>query len=149
MEFRRANRGDIDLLVKNRIEFVSSIREIRNIEDFKNKTKEYIIDNIDGNNLVIFIAADKNRIVSSCMASLFRTLPKPSCPNGISAELLNVYTLKEYRRNGYAEKILNMLIKETKKLGVEKIILDYTDMGLHLYKKLGFTEVCNQMQLKL
>lgn len=42
-----------------------------------------------------------------------------------------------------------MLIQEIKNLGVEKIILDYTDMGLALYQKLGFTILQNQMQLKL
>ena len=46
MEYRRANREDIDLFVKNRIEFVTSIKEINNIEDFKNRTKQYIKEKI-------------------------------------------------------------------------------------------------------
>lgn len=149
MEYRRAKLEDIDLFVKNRIEFITSIKEISNIEDFKNQTKQYIKEHIEKDDLIIFIAIDKNRIISSCMASIFQTVPKPSCPKGINAELLNVYTIKEYRRNGYAEKLLNMLIQEIKNLGVEKIILDYTDMGLPLYQKLGFTILQNQMQLKL
>lgn len=96
MKYRRANRNDIDLFVKN-------------------------------------------RIVSSCMAFIFHTVPKSSSPKGINAELLNVYTIKEYRRKGYAEKLISMLIQEVKNLGVEKIVLDYTDMGLPLYGKFGFT----------
>lgn len=149
MEYRRAKLEDIDLFVKNRIEFITSIKEISNINDFKNQTKQYIKEHIERDDLIIFIAIDKNRIISSCMASIFQTVPKPSCPNGINAELLNVYTIKEYRRNGYAEKLLNMLIQEIKNLGVEKIILDCTDIGLPLYKKLGFSISQNQMELKL
>ncbi|WP_195964657.1 GNAT family N-acetyltransferase [Clostridium cuniculi] len=149
MKYRRANRDDIDLFVKNRIEFVTSIKEINNIEDFKNRTKQYIKEHIEDDDLIIFIAIDKNRIVSSCMASIFHTVPKPSSPKGINAELLNVYTIKEYRRKGYAEKLISMLIQEVKNLGVEKIVLDYTDMGLPLYEKFGFTTSHNQMQLKL
>lgn len=39
MEYRRENRGDVDLFVKNRIEFVTSIKEISNLQDFQNRTK--------------------------------------------------------------------------------------------------------------
>lgn len=148
MEYRRANRSDIDLFVKNRIEFVTLIREISNIEDFENKTQEYLKEHIEKEDLIIFIAVDKNTIVASCMACIYQTAPKPSCPNGRSAELLNVYTLKEYRRNGHAEKLIRMLIQEVKNYGVEKMVLDYTDMGQPLYEKLGFIPLQNQMQLR-
>lgn len=149
MEYRQATREDVDSFVKNRMEFATSIRDISNIEEFENRTREYIYDHIEGDDLVIFVATHKDKIVSSCMASIYKTAPKPSCPKGITAELLNVYTLKEYRRMGCAEKLIEMLIKKVKDLGVEKIILDYTDMGLPLYKKLGFIEVENEMQLRL
>jgi ribosomal protein S18 acetylase RimI-like enzyme len=149
MEYRRANRSDLDLFLKNRIEFVTLIRKISNIEDFENKTQEYLKEHIEKDDLIIFIAVDKNTIVSSCMACIYQTVPKPSCPNGTSAELLNVYTLKEYRRNGHAEKLIRMLIQEVKNYGVEKMVLDYTDMGQPLYEKLGFMPLQNQMQLRL
>lgn len=42
-----------------------------------------------------------------------------------------------------------MLIVESKKRGVERIILDYTDAGLTLYKKLGFILIEHQMQMRL
>lgn len=48
-------------------------------------------EHIEKDDLIIFIAVDKNRIVSSCMACIFQTAPKSSCPNGTNAELLNVY----------------------------------------------------------
>ncbi|BCN30829.1 GNAT family N-acetyltransferase [Anaeromicropila herbilytica] len=149
MEYRRANRDDVDLLVHNRIEFVTSIRKISDIEGFQSRTRQYLEEHIDKDDMIVFIAIDNNQIVSSCMVCIVQTVPKPSCPNGISAELLNVYTLNEYRRNGYAEKLIHMLIQEVKSLGVEKIVLDYTDMGLPLYEKLGFKPLHNQMQLSL
>jgi ABC-type polysaccharide/polyol phosphate transport system ATPase subunit len=102
MEYRRANRNDVDSFVENRIEFVTSIRDIRDIDDFRNRTRQYIQEHIEKDDLIIFIAIDKNKIVSSCMACIFQTAPLPNCPTGTSAELLNVYTLKEYRRNGNA-----------------------------------------------
>lgn len=65
------------------------------------------------------------------------------------AELLNVYTKQEYRRKGLSEKLVTMLLHELKEKDVQKVILEYTDDGLFLYRKLGFTEINHQMQLGL
>lgn len=149
MEFRKATKNDIDFFTQNRIDFITSIRKIDNLETFEHNTRTYLEQNIETNNLFIYLALENQRIISSCMACVTRTAPRPSSLNGISAELLNVYTLESYRRNGYAEKLLNMLFSELKDNQVEKILLDYTDMGLPLYQKLGFVSLEKQMQLKL
>ena len=149
MEFRRANRADMDMFLDNRIEFVKSIRVIPDIEAFRQRTRQYLEEHIDKDDLIIFIATEENRIISSCLACIHQTVPLASCPSGKLAELLNVYTIEEYRNKGYAEKLIRMLFEETKKRGVEKIILDYTDMGYPLYKKLGFTELDRHMELSL
>lgn len=149
MEFRRANRADMDMFLDNRIEFVKSIRDIPDIEAFRQRTRQYLEEHIDKDDLIIFIATEENKIISSCLACIHQTIPLPSCLSGKSAELLNVYTIKEYRNKGYAEKLIRMLFEETKNRGVEKIILDYTDMGYPLYKKLGFKELERHMELSL
>ncbi len=77
------------------------------------------------------------------------TPPLPSCPNGKIAELLNVYTIEEYRRHGYAERLLRLLIEELKTRDVGKIILEYTDAGFPVYQKLGFVVTENHMKLNL
>jgi ribosomal protein S18 acetylase RimI-like enzyme len=149
MEFKQASYNDIDLFLEHRMEFVASIRNIEDSKSFKEGTRKYLEEHIDKEDLIIFIAKDGEKIVSSCMACIFETIPLPSCPKGKSAELLNVYTLEGWRRYGYAEKLIHMLMIESKKRGVEKIILDYTDAGLPLYKKLGFIPLEYQMQMKL
>ena len=149
MEFRRANRADIDTFLENRLEFVTSIRNISDIEAFKQSTRQYLHEHIDKDDLIIFIATEESRIVSSCMACIYQMVPLASCLSGKSAELLNVYTIKEYRNKGYAEKLIRMLFEETRNCGVKKILLDYTDMGYPLYKKLGFTELDRHMELSL
>lgn len=148
MEFKQASNNDINAFVKHRMEFVTSIRKIEDCNSFKDRTQKYLEEHIDKDDLIVFIAKDGEKIVSSCMACIFDTIPLPSCPKGRSAELLNVYTLAEWRRNGFAEQLIHMLIVESKKRGVEKIILDYTDAGLPLYKKLGFIPLEHQMQLR-
>ena len=149
MEYRRAASKDINAFVQNRIEFVTSIRKIKDIESFERNTKAYLVENIDSDKLIIFIAVDGDDIISSCMACIFETVPLPGCLNGKSAELLNVYTKEMHRHKGHSRKLLELIIEEMKKVGVEKIHLTYTEDGVGLYEKMGFSPLENQMQLKL
>lgn len=146
MEYRRATRNEMDRFIENRIEFVTSIRKVENVEKFREVTKNYLEEHIDKDDLIIYIAVDNNEIIASCMACIYITAPLASCLSGKYAELLNVYTKKEYRRNGHAEKLINLLIAELKKYGVEKIKLDYTDLGYPLYEKLGFVQLDRDME---
>ena len=149
MEFRRATRGDVTAFVENRIEFLKLIRTIEEPEAFRERTLHYLIEHIDQDDLIICLAMDGNTIASSCMACIFQTAPVPSCPSGKAAELLNVYTKQAYRRMGLAETLVRMAIRELQLRGVDKVLLDYTDDGLPLYHKLGFTILPQEMQLRL
>lgn len=149
MEYRKASRKDIPALVENRVEFVSSIRNLPDTEAFQDSTRHYLEEHIDQEDLVVFLALQEGEIISSCMVCLFQTIPLPSCLSGKCGELLNVYTKKEYRRQGHAEKIIRMLMEQVKASGAEKLLLHYTEQGLPLYQKLGFTRLENQMQVFL
>ena len=147
MEYRKANRNDIERFVQNRIEFATSITSLNDVSDFENSTREYLESHIDKGDLVIFLALDNANIISSCMACIYETAPLPSCLSGRTAEILNVYTQDKYRRNGHAKALLNLLIEEVKKRGVEKINLSYTQDGYSLYKQLGFVLSKHHMQI--
>lgn len=149
MEFRRATRNDVDAFVETRIEFLQLIRTLEQPEAFRARTLRYIRDHIDMDDLIIYLALDRDIIASSCMACIFQTAPVPSCPNGRAAELLNVYTRTEYRRMGLAERLVRTMIQALEQRGVDKVLLDYTDDGLPLYQKLGFTILPQEMQLRL
>lgn len=149
MEFRRATKADVEAFVDVRIEFVTQIRTIADVDDFRARTLEYLTDHIERDDLLIYLALEDGEIVSSCMASLYQTPPVPSCRTGRTAELLNVYTKQEFRRRGLAEQLIRMLFTQLQARGIEKVLLDYTEDGLPLYQKLGFTVLPHQMELKL
>ena len=149
MEFRRATRSDIEAFAEIRVAFLTLIRTIDNPAAFYEETLRYLDAHIEQDDLLIYLALDQGEIVSTCMACLFQTAPLPSCASGKAAELLNVYTLSGYRRMGLAETLIRMLLEELQQRGVEKVLLDYTDDGLPLYEKLGFTRLPYEMQLKL
>ena len=56
-----------------------------------------------------------------------------SHPSGKRAQLMNVYTMKEWQRHGTAMKMVSMLIDEAWKRGVTEISLD-AEEGRPLYK---------------
>jgi len=149
MKIRKAEFSDIVSLVDNRLEFICSIRSIDNVDEFKKQTRIYLEKHIDDGTVVSYVATDKNKIVASCILCIYETLPTPCCLCGKNGLLLNVYTLKEYRKQGLAFNILTALIDEAKQLGIGKILLDYTDDGYALYKKLGFESLDREMALEI
>lgn len=148
MEYRQGTRKDLKLFLDNRMEFSAAVKEIPNLEAFRESTADYLEEHIGKDDLLIYLALDNGRIVSSCMACIITTAPLPSRLSGKSAELLNVYTIEEYRRQGHAAVLLNMLFKELKRRGVPKVVLEYTDAGLPFYQALGFKDLERQMFLR-
>lgn len=47
MEYRRANRGDIERFVENRVEFAASIRQIDELELFRKRTRDYVEEHME------------------------------------------------------------------------------------------------------
>ena len=149
MEYRQANGEDLENFMNVRMEFASSMGEIPTRERFREETEAYLREHLAKDDLLIFIAADKGRMIATCMACIFMTAPLPSCPSGKIAVLLNVYTVKDHRRKGHAEKLLRLTLEELKRRGVRKVILDHTYDGFPLYKKLGFEASERHMSLRL
>ena len=76
-------------------------------------------------------------------------MPTYDHPTGKRAHLMNVYTNKDYRRQGIGKKMVELLIDEAKSKGCTEISLDATEQGRCLYTQLGFTANNNGMVLNL
>ena len=95
------------------------------------------------------IALEKGKVVACASMSYIELMPTFSHPTGNRAHLKNVYTDADYRRQGVARKLVQMLIDEAKEKGVTEISLDATDLGRPLYDSLGFcaSDECMVMNL--
>jgi len=58
----------------------------------------------------------------------------------LEGDILNMYTLPEYRRKGISSLILNQLLAEAKTMGVSKVALHCSKDGEPLYRKFGFSD---------
>ena len=65
----------------------------------------------------------------------------PSFITGKTGTVLNVYTKPEYRKKGYAKKIMNMMLEDAKAENVSIIELKATEDGYSLYRSVGFEDV--------
>lgn len=149
MEIRRAQVGDINKLVDNRMDFEDKIKADVDKDSFREETRLFLKKHINDESVISYIAVENDEIIASSILCIYKTIPLPSCINGKIGLLLNVYTLEAYRRQGIAYKLLVKLFEEAKKIGVSKIELDYTDEGYPLYKKLGFKSCDRKMKLNI
>lgn len=53
---------------------------------------------------------------------------------------MNVYTKPEYRKKGYAKKLMNMMLEDAKAENVSIIELKATEDGYSLYQSVGFED---------
>ena len=93
------------------------------------------------------LAIDGGEVIGCASMSFMWIMPTFSHPTGKRAHLMNVYTRSEYRRQGIARKMVNMLIDETWKRDATEISLDATTMGRPLYESMGFTNSTESMVL--
>ncbi len=138
IEYRIATAEDIELLMSSRLEM---LRVVNNLTDdyvfpdlIVKESRDYFLN---GNQTTV-LAIDGAEVIGCASMSYMRIMPTFSHPTGKRAHLMNVYTRNEYRRQGIARKMVNMLIEDAWNRGSTEISLDATTMGRPLYESLGF-----------
>jgi len=148
IKIRTATKDDIEDLMNVRQEMLRIVNNLPDSETFDTTLIEQFRNYFLNGNQTTVIAVDKNKIVGCATISYISIMPTYSHPTGNRAHLMNVYTNKNYRRQGIAKQMVSMLIEEAKSKGATEISLDATEDGRPLYKSLGFTENKEAMVLE-
>lgn len=147
VEIRIATNDDIELLMSSRLEMLKVVNNLpadyEYTEEIVRESRNYFLN---GDHVTV-LAIDGGEVIGCASMSFMWIMPTFSHPTGKRAHLMNVYTRSEYRRQGIARKMVNMLINETWKRGATEISLDATTMGRPLYESLGFTNSTEGMVL--
>ena len=147
VEIRIATKDDIELLMSSRLEMLKVVNNLpadyEYSEEIVRESRNYFLN---GDHITV-LAIDDGKVIGCASMSFMWIMPTFSHPTGKRAHLMNVYTRSEYRRQGIARKMVNMLIDETWKRGATEISLDATTMGRPLYESLGFTNSTEGMVL--
>ena len=137
IDIRITTKDNIDELMCSRLEMLKVVNNLP--EDYEysdemiNESRDYFLN---GDHLSV-IAMDKDVVIGCASVSFIRIMPTFEHPTGKRAHLMNVYTRSEYRRQGIARKMVELLIGETRKKGATEISLDSTESGRPLYESLG------------
>lgn len=149
IDYRIATKDDIDLLMESRLE---TLKVVNNLEpgyqfspDFVDNSRTYFQN---GNQTTVLALAGETVIGCASMCYI-NIMPTFSHSTGKRAHLMNVYTNSQYRRQGIAYHMVNMLIEEAKEKGVTEISLDATQSGRALYQKCGFVDSTECMVLNV
>ena len=147
IEYRIATNDDIELLMSSRLEMLRVVNDLSDdyvySDEIVRESREYFLH---GDQLTV-LALDEGEVIGCASMSFMWIMPTFSHPTGRRAHLMNVYTRNEYRRQGIARKMVEMLIDATWTKGATEISLDATVMGRPLYESLGFKNSAECMVL--
>ena len=108
-----STKDDIDALMSRRLEMLKVVNDLPDEYSFSDEiikeSRDYFMN---GDHLTV-LAMDNDMVVGCASMSFIRMMPTFSHPSGIRAHLMNVYTRKNYRRQGIARRMVELLIRET------------------------------------
>ncbi|MCM1524979.1 MAG: GNAT family N-acetyltransferase [Ruminococcus sp.] len=152
--YRKAKPADIPEIIKLRLGYMRETHTDLDeavFEQISEKSKGYFQEHLN-RDCVVYLALDGEK---SAGCVFFVLINKPASPlfiTGKTGTLMNVYTIPEYRRQGIAEKLVNMAVDDGRAWDLSYIELRSTSCGYPLYKKLAFEEdssIYMTMKLKL
>lgn len=149
IQYITASKDDIELLMQSRLEMLKVVNDLPEDYVYDDTFVENSRDYFFNPNQTTILAMDEDNVIGCATMCYIEIMPTFSHPTGKRAHLMNVYTNSQYRRQGIARQMLDMLIAEAREKGVTEISLDSTESGRPLYKKCGFVESDECMVLNL
>ena len=134
-----AESEDIDKLIQLRLDFSDANNgpHPETYELRKANLKSYFERHLNRDCYAAIVEQD-GKAVSTGILGVYENPPSPSRPNGRFASIISVWTYPEYRRQGYAGLVMEMLKLKARENDAAYIELSATPMGRPLYEKLGF-----------
>ena len=149
INYRLAEKSDIDNLVRLRAEFIGLNKSHEAFEEVYENIKGYFEYKILTKECVTILAEDKNSIIGTGIAFFYESVPSLSNISGKNAYITSMYVKEEYRRMKIGSTILEKLIEISKTNHAQFIMLNATEIGRKLYNQYGFNDIENGMILKV
>lgn len=147
LKYRFADTNDLDLLVQLRLDFIEADRENEQYDIIKENCYSYFQTSLQNGFCDVILAEAEEIIVGTGVVFYYNSVPSTFNITGKNAYVTSMYVKEEYRRKGIATTILRQLIDVANKKDYPIIMLNASEMGKALYRKLGFTEIRNGMIL--
>ncbi|HDR4908359.1 GNAT family N-acetyltransferase [Bacillus thuringiensis] len=148
MKFRKATINEIDNLIYLRKKQLvdEGIEPNQNIDT---KLKEFFTNKMNDGSLIEWIVEDNEEMIATGAIIFYEFPPTYTNKSGKKAYITNMYTKENYRGQGIATKLLTKLVAEAKTAGITKIWLGASKLGRPVYKRFGFEEADEWLELNL
>lgn len=146
MNYRKAMIDDIDLLIELRKKQLVDEGIEPNI-DIDSELYIFFKTKLSDRSLIQWLVEENEEIIA-CGAIIFYDFP-PTYTNrsGRKAYITNMYTKEDYRGQGIATSLLTRLVDEARNSSITKIWLGASKLGRPVYKKFGFKETDEWLEL--
>ncbi|MED3651743.1 MULTISPECIES: GNAT family N-acetyltransferase [Heyndrickxia] len=146
MNYRKATIEDINQLIDLRKKQLID-EGIEPTIDIDPELSAFFKEKLKTGSLIQWLAEDNDEIIA-CGAIIFYDFP-PTYTNksGKKGYITNMFTKESYRGQGIATSLLKKLVDEAKDRRVIKIWLGASKLGRPVYKKFGFKETDEWMEL--
>ena len=148
LTWKWAEKSDLDTLVRTRVEVLraaNGLDDEADLSDVERQSRLYYQQAWDDH--AALLVYDGEKVVATGGVSFYRVMPTCCNPSGRKAYIMNMYTAPAWRRQGIAQKTLDMLVRECRRRGVNFITLEATAAGRPLYEKYGFVAMGDEMIL--
>lgn len=110
-------------------------------------SEPYIVARMkDGTYRGWFAQTSDGKITGGGGVLLYPWVSNPRDPNPMRAYLLNVYVYQEFRRQGLARRLMQVMVEWCRAQGFSTVWLHASDEGRALYESMGFAAT-NEMRL--
>ena len=109
----------------------------------------YFTDKLADGSLVEWVLEDDGQIIATAAIAFMDFPPSYTNRTGLRGYITNMYTAPACRGKGIASAMLDRLKQEAEKRAVHSILLHASALGKPVYKRFGFVESDQWMELRL
>jgi GNAT superfamily N-acetyltransferase len=151
LTIRLAGAEDIEQVVALRVAFLqeTSASSPDTDPELLSLTRKYVSEKLPTGEFLVWFAEYDGEIVGTGGLIFSHRPPTPSNTSALQAYVLNMYTVPNCRGRGIATMLLVHIIEYVKTTPAKRIILHASEMGQHIYEKLGFKSSSRYMTLTL
>jgi len=148
MIYRKATIEDINLLIDLRKKQLVD-EGINPDKDIDEELRDFFQNAFLSGSIIQFLAVNQGEVIASGAIVIYSFPPSYTNKSGKKAYVTNMYTRKDNRGKGIGTNILSKLVEEAKSLGISKMWLGASVLGRPVYKKFGFQETDEWMELEI
>lgn len=143
IKIRRVEVADIAQMTATRIAYLTEMQGERSEkykQELQQNLRHFFLQAMEEGSFFALLAELEGTVVSYGGMILKKIPGDFNQSTYLEGDILNMYTLPDYRRQGISSLILKQLLIEAKSMGVSKVALHCSKDGEPLYRKFGFDD---------